>query len=366
MNRAWLKLTLGLMACLFLIGYGTCFAQTEQSQGEPQTTTAQQSTAAPAEQGKGGELPPPLQAEMTVAEHWSKNPYPRTMAAGSRVHIVAKGDTLWDLAGRYYNNPFLWPQIWDANKYVPNAHWIYPGDPIVIPPLTPISEQQIAKETATEPTPGETGAPGAPTGGGTEVHNYPVALDIDLYCSGYIVDSISGWRDEIVASEQSFEQVGQAVFDIVYLNKGEAEGVSPGDEFTVIHPVRTVDHPVTLKRLGEYVVQTGRVKVVATQEHTSTAQVTYSCQTSIVGDYIIPFVPKESPALSDMPPIDRFSPDGPGTKGYVVFTKDDLGSIGSTYELNIDLGAKDGLNVGSRLIIYRFEKHGYDQQSLAH
>src|SRR5262249_15925924 len=149
-------------------------------------------------------------------------------------------------------------------------------------------------------------------------------------------------------------------------NEGEAEGVSPGDEFTVIHYVGPVDHPVSQKYLGEYVIQTGRLKVVATQEHTSTAQVTHSCQTSIVGDYITPFVPKEVPTLSNMAPIDRFSPDGPGTKGYVVYTKDNLGSIGGNYELNIDLGTKDGLNVGSRLIIYRYQKYNYDQRNILH
>jgi LysM domain len=369
MNRAWLKLMFGFMACIFLIGYGTCFAQTEQTQGEPQkveeegTQTVTQQTAAPAPQPKAGELPPPLEAEMVIAEHWSKNPYPRSMAAGSRVHIVQKGDTLWDLAGRYYNNPFLWPQIWDANKYIPNAHWIYPGDPIAIPPLTPISEEQIAKETATEPTGEPTG--GGPVETGGPVANVPVGLDFDLYCSGFIVNTVDGWKNQIVASEQNVEQVSQSLFDIIYLNQGEAEGVSPGDEFTVIHYVRPVSHPITLKRIGDYVVQTGRVKVVATQEHTSTAQVTYSCDASLVGDYVIPFQPKEVPTLSNMPPIDRFSPDGPGIKGYVVFAKDDLGSLGTNYELQIDLGTKDGVNVGSRLLIYRFEDRGYDQQNLA-
>jgi hypothetical protein len=367
MNKARLILAFGLMACLFLIGYGTCFAQSEDTQGAEKegtkSETAQQMTAAPVPKG---ELPPPLDAEMTIAEHWSKNPYPRTMAAGSRVHIVSRGDTLWDLAGRYYNNPFLWPQIWDANKYVPNAHWIYPGDPIVIPPLTPISEEQIAKETTGEPTPGESteGTPGEGMGTGGPINNVPVALDVDLYCSGFIVDGHSGWHNQIVGSELNVEQVAQSLFDIIYMNQGEAEGVSPGDEFTVLHYVREIHHPVNYKRIGDYVIQTGRVKVVATQEHTSTAQVTYSCDASLIGDYLVPFQPKESPNLSNMPPIDRFGPDGPGTKGYVVFSKDDLGSLGTNYELQIDLGSKDGLNVGSRLIIYRYEHRGYDQQNL--
>jgi hypothetical protein len=32
------------------------------------------------------------------------------------VHVVVKGETLWELAGRYYGNPFRWPLIFEANR----------------------------------------------------------------------------------------------------------------------------------------------------------------------------------------------------------------------------------------------------------
>jgi hypothetical protein len=43
-------------------------------------------------------------------------------------HRVAKGDTLWDLCARYYDNPWMWPKLWSYNPQVQNPHWIYPGD----------------------------------------------------------------------------------------------------------------------------------------------------------------------------------------------------------------------------------------------
>ena len=358
MKTAWLKLVFGFMACFFL-SYSICGAQTEGTQTTEQTQTAAE--AAPAEpaspEPKAGELPPPLEAEMTIAEHWSKNPYPRTVAAGSRLHVVERGDTLWDLAERYYSNPFLWPQIWDANKYIPNAHWIYPGDPIVIPPLTPISEEQIAEEVPPEPV-GEPTEPAAPM---PEVQRYPIALDVDLYCSGAILKDTSSWKVHIIGSEENTQKVALALFDVVYLNMGEAEGISPGDEFTALHKIRSIEHPLTLQTMGDYVIQTGRIKVVATQEHTSTAQVVYSCDATMIGDYLIPFEPREVPLLSDMPPVDRFSQEGPNPKGYIVFAKDDLGSVGQEHEVQIDLGTKDGITVGTRLVIYRHQDKLYDQ-----
>ena len=43
-------------------------------------------------------------------------------------HSVRRGDTLWEISGRYYQNPYSWPQLWALNPQVQNPHWIYPGD----------------------------------------------------------------------------------------------------------------------------------------------------------------------------------------------------------------------------------------------
>ncbi len=352
----------GIVMVFLLVGYATGFSQ-EQTQEQ-----TQESVETPAEEEKpaetaqaepaSGQLPAPLDAEMVVAAHWTKNDaYPRTIPAGARVHIVERGDTLWDLAARYLGNPFLWPQIWDENKYIPDAHWIYPGDPIVITPIEPVSEEQIAKEVEEAPV---EEAP-APAVTAPEKKAYPIALDFDLYCSGFITPELEVLPLRIIGNEDSTLKVALATNDIVYLNQGEADGVSPGDEFTIVHQVRELDHPVTLKNLGEYVIQTGRLKVVATQEHTAIAQITYACDATAVDDYLIPFEPKEVPVFTEMPPVDRYGTEGPNAKGYVVFAKDDLTSIGSGHELQIDLGSKDGIVPGTRLILYRHHKSNYEQ-----
>ena len=88
----------------------------------------------------GSDAPPvdsqgPAQAVKVVA-HWSKWEYPTEVAPakGQQVHIVVKGDTLWDLGNKYLGNPFAWPQIWELNKWIKDPHWIYPGDPLVVEP----------------------------------------------------------------------------------------------------------------------------------------------------------------------------------------------------------------------------------------
>jgi chromosome segregation ATPase len=45
--------------------------------------------------------------------------------------IIQKGDTLWDLAGRYVGKCWQWPSLEDRNKFT-DPHWIYPGEKLAI------------------------------------------------------------------------------------------------------------------------------------------------------------------------------------------------------------------------------------------
>ncbi|MEO0235047.1 MAG: LysM peptidoglycan-binding domain-containing protein [candidate division WOR-3 bacterium] len=74
---------------------------------------------------------------------------------GQKIHVVKKGDTLWDLAGYYYNNPFIWRNIYNANiEKIKDPHWIYPGQEFVIPDVAadatlqeqPVEEKEITKK----------------------------------------------------------------------------------------------------------------------------------------------------------------------------------------------------------------------------
>ncbi|MGB3400366.1 MAG: LysM peptidoglycan-binding domain-containing protein, partial [Candidatus Deferrimicrobiaceae bacterium] len=50
------------------------------------------------------------------------------------VHAVVKGDTLWDLSGKYLGSPWLWPDLWERNRFITNPHYIYPGINVVVYP----------------------------------------------------------------------------------------------------------------------------------------------------------------------------------------------------------------------------------------
>jgi nucleoid-associated protein YgaU/DNA-binding SARP family transcriptional activator len=52
---------------------------------------------------------------------------------GTRQHTVQRGETLWDLAERFFGDGFKWTVIWEANPHVADPNLIHTGELLTIP-----------------------------------------------------------------------------------------------------------------------------------------------------------------------------------------------------------------------------------------
>jgi len=69
---------------------------------------------------------------LLMSTAFANNPAPAIKADAPNRYIVKKGDTLWDISGRYLESPWRWKEIWATNKQIKNPDLIYPDDILIL------------------------------------------------------------------------------------------------------------------------------------------------------------------------------------------------------------------------------------------
>jgi hypothetical protein len=288
-----------------------------------------------------------------VGDHWT--PWePPTASEGD--YIIQRTDTLWDLSGKWLSDPYLWPQVWEQNRYVLDSHWIYPGDPLKVPgqPTVVPANAEPPVEDQGEPANAPAEAP-VPRAVAPEM--VPMADPADLYCSGYVDPEHQ--VSETVVTGREMERIHLGQGDVLYLNRGSNQGVSPGTVFGVERPTSAVVHPSSKENLGVMVRRLGRARVIAAQADTAIAVIEMACEDIRVGDELVAWKELSAPMTSGLPHFDRYDvePSG-GKQGEVVATRDAVTAVGTGHIIYTDFGADSGVTPGAVLTLYRDAEAG--------
>jgi len=301
---------------------------------------------------------PPQVGPFEVAPHWSRYDYPKSIGEGQAYHVVVKGDTLWDISGRYLGNPYLWPQIWEANPYIKKARLIYPGDPVFLPNV----------QMATSPAGAET-EEGAGATKGLEPLGTPEWLDMDAMINvgsadtvryaGYISASVEDESLKVKGMEAEngtpIERTFATTRDYLYLDRGASSGLKAGDLYTIHRRSREIKHPVTGRKVGYRIDTAGIARVVLVGESSSRAVVEGAGREIKVGDYLRPLTDVESPLVKRRVVVEGgdMSMEGARSSGYVVDIDDDGITSATGISMGVDVGSGAGLAVGKVITVFR-------------
>ncbi len=302
--------------------------------------------------------PPPQFGPFEVAPHWSRYTYPKSVGEGKAFHIVVKGDTLWDIAGRYLGNPFLWPQIWEANSYVKKARLIYPGDPILLPTI------QMADTRVEEPTPVDEPTAVVQKLGTPEWMDMDALINVasadTVRYAGYISASIEDESLKIKGMEAEggtpIERMTAGTREYIYLDRGASSGVKAGDLYTIHRRSRVVKHPVTGKKVGHRIDTTGIARILLVAENSARAVVEASGREVLAGDYLRPLTEVESPLVKRRVVVEGgdLSMEGSSrSAGYGVDIDDKSITSATGVVVGVDVGSGSGLSVGRVITVFR-------------
>ena len=188
----------------------------------------------------------------------------------------------------------------------------------------------------------------------------------DVYCSGAVTKESVSHDTYIVSGEESVRQATFAQGDYVYINKGSADGVKVGDQFSISRPVtdfgrvKWFESQHTLMRaMGTQWLDVGRVKVVSLTEKVAIAEIVFTCAFMQRGDYVTPYAARPTPTLR-FDKFDRFAPVSGKSVGMVVTGKEFIQQVGTFDVVYVNLGTSQGVKEGDYMRIFRYQGTRHD------
>jgi hypothetical protein len=258
---------------------------------------------------------------------------PVTVRSGvvPELHVVRRGDTLWDICFLYFNDPWQWPKVWSYNPQITNPHWIYPGDLVRLLPRG-VFAQNAEPETAQPATPIAVDTLPAPSR----------RLEVGIKQTAFVEKSDLDRSITIDGSVDEKTLLGNG--DQVYLGYPSGRPPKVGDRLSIYVPGNVVKSGNT--EVGAYVHVLGTVEVLSVKQDKQARGVIVEASQEIErGAKVGPLLK----TFHTVPP----SPPKVDAQGSIVamLTYDEL--VGQGEVVFVDLGKRSGVEVGNRMFVVR-------------
>ena len=273
-------------------------------------------------------------------------------------YVVVKGDTLWDISGRFLQEPWRWPEIWEINPQIENPHLIYPGD-VVSLRFTADGQPVLSVDRDS----GDTGtmedtAAAAPMPANRNVKLSPEIREYtrDDAIHSIPVDAIRHMLSRpLILTDAEIEDLPYVVAGKGHLLSGKFDrvfvrGMGNGNEGVDYSVYRKGDEYVSNGELLGYEAIHIADVVVLEDGDPATIMVTDSKQEIRVGDRLVMQSEKEISS--------NFIPTTPqrNVNGSIIDAVNAVLEIGRYQVVVVDRGARDGVEIGNVLGIFQSGK----------
>jgi hypothetical protein len=252
-------------------------------------------------------------------------------------YTVVKGDTLWDIAGKFLSRPWQWPEIWHGNPQIENPHLIYPGDVIVLNWVNGRPRLQVGVPSEMRLSP--------------QVRSTPLAAAIPTIPMKVISPFLT--RPQVVSANT----LGQAPYVVALADEHIVGGAgnriyvrsiedSTYGTYTVFRTGIPYQDAETGEILGYEALYMGDSHLEQTGDP-ATLLLTRTDKEIRIGDRLLPLAPE--------PFRINFAPHAPRTRirGHIISVVDGVSQIGQYSVVALDRGTADGIEAGHVLEIWQ-------------
>ncbi|GHD41690.1 Nucleoid-associated protein YgaU, contains BON and LysM domains [Marinobacter persicus] len=252
-------------------------------------------------------------------------------------YTVVKGDTLWDISGRFLENPWYWPEIWHVNPQVTNPHLIYPGDRLALvyidgkPRITKVASRGVEKLSPKVRS---------------EAIDTPIpTIPLDAIAS-FLTETRIVSPSEINGAPYVLEGADGRIItgagDRVY-----ARGEKPADRVGIFRRSQEFVDPDTGEFLGLEARSIARGNIVAEDGDVLTMELASSNEEVRIGDRLL--------VSEDRRLTTNFVPSAPESEieGQMIAVEGGVSQIGQYDVVAINRGEREGMEEGNVLAVLK-------------